>query len=285
MNCYLWSENTAIDKQTLCRDSIPQMTKADLLQTKPFTLSLSAGFFGFFAHTGFIKALEEKNIKPRMIVGSSAGALVAACTASGLTASDMAKEFTSIKKSDFWDVAFGFGLVRGDKMERLFEQFMAPDFASLKIPLQISAFDVFALKTRTLNSGSVAKASRASCAVPGLFHPVRINKRVYLDGGVADKMGLSGVDRGEFVLAHNLGTTNGFESPRVNRKHFSKLLQFELKDIPRSGPDRLHVGEEIIAESYRQSKLWLESPVEKIALLQAMARDVIDSKHNNNLTL
>lgn len=261
------------------------MIKADLLHSKPFTLSLSSGFFGFFAHAGFIKALEEKNLRPRMVVGSSAGALVAACMASGLTATEMTKEFTAIKKSDFWDVGFGFGLVRGDKMERLFEQFMAPDFISLKIPLQISAFDVFALKTKTLTSGSVAKASRASCAVPGLFHPVRIDKRIYLDGGVADKMGLSGVDRNEFVLAHNLGSTNGFESPRVNRKHFAKLLQFELKDIPRSGPDRLQVGAEIIAESYRQAKLWLESPVENLAQLPAMARDVIDSKHNNNLTL
>ncbi|WP_409477210.1 patatin-like phospholipase family protein [Pseudobdellovibrio sp. HCB154] len=260
------------------------MIKADLLHSKPFTLSLSSGFFGFFAHTGFIKALEEKSLKPRMVVGSSAGALVAACTASGLTASEMAKEFTAIKKSDFWDVGFGFGLVRGDKMERMFEQFMAPNFASLKIPLQISAFDIFALKTKTLQSGSVAKAARASCAVPGLFHPVRIDKRVYLDGGVADKMGLSGVDRDEFVLAHSLGTTNGFESPRVNRKHFSKLLQFELKDIPRSGPDRLHVGGEIITESYRQSKLWLEAPVENLALLPAMAHSE-NSKHNNNLTL
>ena len=76
------------------------------------------------------------------------------------------------------------------------------------------------------------------------------------------------------MLAHSLGTTNGFESPRVSRKHFSKLLQFELKNIPRSGPDHLHVGKEIITESYRQTKLWLESSVENLALLSAMAQDV-----------
>lgn len=235
------------------------MIKADLLHEKPFTLALSSGFFGFFAHTGFIKALEEKNLKPSKIVGSSAGALVGACTASGLAAKDMAQAFTQIKKSDFWDVSVGFGLVRGDKMERLFEQFMASDFASLKIPLQISAFDLFALKTKTLASGSVARASRASCAVPGLFHPVRIDKRTYLDGGIADKMGLSSVDHNEFVVAHNLGNKNGFESSRVNRKNFTQLLQFELKNIPRSGPNRLHVGADIITESYRQTKIWLES--------------------------
>jgi NTE family protein len=236
------------------------MNKADLLYSKPFTLSLSSGFFGFFAHAGFIKALEEKKLKPKMIAGSSAGALVGACVASGITASEMAAAFTKIKKSDFWDVSVGLGLVRGDRMERLFEKYMAPNFEALKIPLQISAFDLFALKTRTLDSGSVAKSARASCAVPGLFHPVYIDKRIYFDGGVADKMGLSGVDHNEFVVAHSLGRISGFESPRVNRKNFSQYLQFELKNIPRSGPNHLHLGSEIIAESYRQTKLWLESP-------------------------
>lgn len=243
------------------------MTISDQLHSKPFTLSLSSGFFGFFAHVGFLKAFEEKNLTPQMMVGSSAGALVAACSASGMTALEMTEAFTSIKKSDFWDVSFGLGLVRGERMEKIFERFMVPNFEDLKIPLQISAFDLFAFKTKTLNTGSVAKAARASCAVPGLFHPVRIGKRTYLDGGIADKMGLSGVNRDEFVVAHSLGVGSGFESKAVNRKNFSQYLQFELKNIPRSGPNRLHVGSEIITESYQQTKLWL------------------DSKHNNDLTL
>lgn len=240
---------------------IKAKTNAQLLQARPFTLSLSSGFFGFFAHAGFIQALEEKGLKPKLLVGSSAGALTAACYASGFTAKEMAKEFTNIKKSDFWDVGFGFGLVRGEKLEKLCAQFMASDFSKVTTPLQISAFDVFALKTKTLTTGSVAKAVRASCAVPGLFHPVRIDKRTYLDGGVADKMGLSGVSREDFVLCHSLGSTNGFESARVNRKHYKNLMQFELINIPRSGPDHLHVGPEIITEAYKQTKTWLESSV------------------------
>lgn len=259
------------------------MIKAELLHVKPFTLSLSSGFFGFFAHAGFLQAFEEKNLQPRMLVGSSAGALTAACSASGLTAKDMAKEFTKIKKSDFWDVGFGFGLVRGEKMERLFEQFMASDFNRLKTPLQISAFDVFALKTKSLTTGSVAKAVRASCAVPGMFHPVRIDKRVYLDGGVADKMGLSGVHHDEFVVAHSLGDTNGFESKRVNRKNFVNYLEHQPLQLPRSGPNRLDVGTEIIQQSYLQTKRWLESPVENLALLVPMAQSE-NPQHNNNLT-
>lgn len=237
------------------------MIKAEKLQERPFTLSLSSGFFGFFAHAGFIQALEEKGLHPKLIVGSSAGALTAACYASGLTSKEMTQEFTRIKKTDFWDVGFGFGLVRGEKLEKLFAQFMAPDFSKLKTPLHISAFDVFAFKTKSLTTGSVAKAARASCAVPGLFHPVRIDKRTYVDGGVADKMGLSNVSHEDFVLCHSLGSTNGFESKRVNRKHFKNLMQVELNNIPRSGPDHLHVGPEIIKYVHQQTSAWLESPV------------------------
>lgn len=252
------------------------MTIAEQLQSKKFTLSLSSGFFGFFAHTGFIQALEEKNIHPSKLTGSSAGALVAACKASGMTSQQMSDAFTNIKKSDFWDISFGLGVVRGDKMEQIFKQYMSPTFDSLKIPLQISAFDLFAFKTKTLSEGSVCKAVRASCAVPGLFHPVRINKRMYLDGGIADKLGLLGVLADESVVVHHLKDKSGFEFQSLNKKRFSNYLQFELKNITRSGPNHLHLGKEIISEAYQQTKAWLES--------STMAHSET-SKHNYNLTL
>lgn len=169
-------------------------------------------------------------------------------------------------------------------MQDIFEKYMAPNFAALKIPLQILAFDVYALKTKTLNSGSVAKAARASCAVPGLFHPVYINKRAYLDGGIADKMGLSGVNQKDFVVAHSLGKFSGFESPRVNRKKFSNYLELQLKNIPLAGPDRLHLWPQIYTESYLQTKKWLESPAKNLSLFSSMSQSE-NLKQKNDLTL
>ena len=49
-------------------------SRAELLRQEPFTLALSAGFFGFFAHTGFLSALEERDVRPHRVVGASAGA-------------------------------------------------------------------------------------------------------------------------------------------------------------------------------------------------------------------
>ena len=56
---------------------------SDWLSERPFTLTLSSGFFGFFAHTGVLTALLERDLVPHRLTGSSAGALVAGCWASG----------------------------------------------------------------------------------------------------------------------------------------------------------------------------------------------------------
>ena len=50
-------------------------THHDWLAAAPYTLALGAGFFGFFAHTGVLRALEESGAaRPRRVVGVSAGA-------------------------------------------------------------------------------------------------------------------------------------------------------------------------------------------------------------------
>ena len=62
------------------------------LKSEPFTLSLSSGFFGFFAHCGLWQAFHEEGIRPNKITGASAGALVGAAMATGRAP----EEFTDI---------------------------------------------------------------------------------------------------------------------------------------------------------------------------------------------
>ena len=79
------------------------ITLRDWLAESPFSLAMSSGFFGFFAHTGMLAALEEAGVLPAEVAGSSAGALVAGLWASGIDAPALEVELTRLRREDFWD--------------------------------------------------------------------------------------------------------------------------------------------------------------------------------------
>src|SRR5690606_38887683 len=97
-------------------DDDNKQTNAAWLAAAPFTLALSAGFFGFFAHTGVLQALEEAGLSPRRIVGVSAGALAGGLWASGLSAAELAEELLRLRRDDFWDPGLPLGgFLKGGK--------------------------------------------------------------------------------------------------------------------------------------------------------------------------
>lgn len=231
----------------------------------PFTLALSSAFFGFYAHCGVTRALDEFGLKPRKYTGSSAGALIGACLASGMDVPQIYDLLTTVKKRDFWDPGFGPGLLRGRKFRALLDQHLVADFGALKSPLEIAAFDLLSCRTRFLNSGSVSAAVAASCAVPGLFHPVRIGGRIYYDGGLFNKAGLSAQNDEERVLCVYLesrGLSGAYErrttfpKPMKNRK----ILRFT--GLPFVGPDRLDRGPAAHAESWARARAALDLPAD-----------------------
>lgn len=238
-----------------------QKNRAEILAEKPFSLSLSSGFFGFFAHAGFVQALEEVQLKPGIVTGSSAGAIVSAGIASGLAAKDIRGICLSLKKSDFWDPGLGFGLLKGEKLEEFLGGHLRKDFAEMKLPLQISVFDIFARKTKVLTSGSVAKACRASCAVPLLFQPVRIDGRLYWDGGVLDRPAVKGLDEVQHTIVYHYldaqGWVSNYEDTKFYKKHHEAPFFLKTLKIPPSGPNKLHVGPEVIEYTYKESLKWL----------------------------
>lgn len=247
------------------------MTLQETLEQTPFTLTLSSGFFGFFAHAGFVKALSENGLKPRAYTGASAGAIVSGAAAAGMNAREIEELILSVKREDFWDPSPGLGLVRGKKFERLLQARIGTHFSGLAAPLQIATFDIWKRQTATFVRGDLAKAIRASCAVPFMFHPVRIGRRFYWDGGILDKMALAGVAPSEPVLVHYLQGENAYESyerRRDQRTLFaaSKDVLREtviLKNLARSGPTKLHLGPEILEAAYRQTLQRLREPLAK----------------------
>jgi NTE family protein len=180
-------------------------TLAEWLGAEPFTLAMSSGFFGFYAHAGVLRALEDAGLSPARAAGSSAGALAAGAFCAGVSAARLCERLTQLERSDFWDPALGPGLLRGRRMNAFLDALLpVRTFAECRIPLAVSVFDVIARKTLVLEEGLLAPALRASCAVPVMFHPVRHQGRSLFDGGSRDRPGLSGVPSGQRVFYHHL---------------------------------------------------------------------------------
>ncbi len=244
-------------------------TLREWLREAPFTLTMSSGFFAFYAHTGFFSILEEEGLLPAKVTGSSAGALVAGTWAAGVTAEDFWRQLLEIERADFWDPKLGFGLLAGQRFQqRLAAILPVQTFAECRAPLSVSLFDLRARKTVVRTEGPLPDTLRASCAVPGLFHPVRIDGRLYVDGGVADRPGLAGVAAGDRVLFHHIESRSAWrrkaEMTIPSRVDMQTLV---LKNLPRSGPFALENGRRAFHAARLQTRRALSRPVAAGAVL------------------
>jgi NTE family protein len=230
-------------------------TLRDWLSEAPFTLAMSSGFFGFFAHAGVMSVLEDEGLAPARACGSSAGALVTGLWAAGVGARRICDELLLLRREHFWDVRPGLGLLRGRLFRERLEA-LAPvrTFEECRVPLALSVFDVGARRTTILRAGELAPAVHASCAAPVLFQPVRISGRFYLDGGILDRPGLGGAGAGERVLFHHLTSRSPWRRPgaaalRVPERPDMQVVA--LPALPRLGPFRLERGREAMETAAR----------------------------------
>jgi NTE family protein len=225
---------------------VPRSTLRAWLSEAPFTLTLSSGFFGFFAHAGAVAVLEEEGLLPARGCGSSAGALVMGLWGAGLPAARLRDELLALRREHFWDPRPGWGLLRGAKFRERIEALLpVRSFGECRWPVAFSAYDVAAKRTEVLRDGPLAPAIHASCAVPLLFQPVRIGGRRYLDGGVTDRHGLAATQPGERVLYHHLTSRSPWRrqgSPALRIPEREGLRAVAIEGLPRSGPFKLHRG-------------------------------------------
>lgn len=149
-------------------------------------LALGGGAARGFAHIGVIQVLEELGIKPQLVVGTSAGSLVAALWASGRTGAELAALALGMDESALTDWSFpGRGVIRGEALARYVRtQTGGRAIEQLPLPLGVVATDLDSGAPILFQRGDVGSAVRASSAVPAVFQPVRINGREYVDGGL-----------------------------------------------------------------------------------------------------
>ena len=219
------------------------MILGDWLARGPFGLAMSSGFFGFFAHTGMLRALVERGLAPSHVAGSSAGALVGGAFAAGVPPAELAAILQRLERAQFWDPAPGIGLLAGKKFDRLLRELLpVASIDRCGVPVAISVFDILARRTAVLARGDLAAAIRASCAVPAMFHPVWIERRPYWDGGILDRPGVAGVPTGR-VLYHHLAS-------RWGRPRRPELVTLVIEKLPQPSPFHLDAGRRALALAY-----------------------------------
>ena len=151
-------------------------------------LALGGGAARGFAHIGVIQVLEENGIKPDLVVGTSAGSLVAAFYATGKTGAQLQWLADTMDESQLtdWSVPFmSRGMLRGEALGRYVNsQLNGAKIEDMKMPLGIVATDLRTGEGILFRRGDIATAVRASSAVPSVFEPVRIGNKDYVDGGL-----------------------------------------------------------------------------------------------------
>ena len=151
-------------------------------------LALGGGAARGFAHVGVIQVLEEAGIQPALVVGTSAGSLVAALYASGRNGQQLQSVAMSMDEAAFADWTlplFNRGVLRGEALGRYVNTQVANRLIeNMALPLGIVATDLNTGQGVLFRRGDTGTAVRASSAVPAVFLPVKIGSQEFVDGGL-----------------------------------------------------------------------------------------------------
>lgn len=262
-------------------------TYAQWLAEEPFTLVLSAGFFGFYAHAGLIAALEYSELIPRRVVGSSAGSIAGGVWAAGVPAAGLRELLERIELADFWDPSWRgwglrarrgrapdpgtpLGLLRGRKFDALLAEVLGEveRIEDCKLPFAAVTHELRSRRTCVQERGALRPAIRASAALPVMFGPVRIDGRLHADGGISDRPGFCALAAEERALYHHLPHRSAW--PRLSgdeggeQRSTAARKVIVIDELPRVHPGALERGAEAFHRAREQTLRWLERRVRDV---------------------
>lgn len=201
------------------RAAAPELPAAKPAPRPPrIALALGGGAARGFAHVGVIKSLEAQGVVPDIVVGTSAGSLVGALYANGHGGFELQKMALAMDEATIADWASplsGRGLIKGEALQNYVNRVLGQRPIE-RLPRKFAAVaaDLRSGEIMVFERGNTGMAVRASSSVPGVFQPVPINGREYVDGGlvspvparVARQLGA------DVVIAVDISSKPGFQS-------------------------------------------------------------------------
>ncbi len=209
------------------------MSQLNLKKENPIIgLTLSGGGMRGIAHIAILKALEEYNLTPHIISGTSAGSIVAAFYSLGKTPDEMidiVKETTFFSRSHLR--LSKNGVFSPNFIFKLFnDYFPKDDFNVLKIPIYVAATEMTEGVVRFFSEGELFTPLLASSSVPFVLPPVRIGKKVYVDGGVLDNLPIEPIiDKCDFLIASHVNSISYDALEKMSLlKEFDRILHLAI---------------------------------------------------------
>lgn len=202
-----------------------------------YGIALSGGGARGFAHLGVLLALEEKDLKPCIITGTSAGAVAGAFYAAGYTPEDILKIVLETKFLRALRPGLNRkGILRMDPFEALYKtHFPDNSFEKLKIPLIITATDLHKGRTVFFSSGELIRPMMASTCIPVLFDPIMVGESAFVDGGLLNNLPVEPlVGHCEYIIGVNANPYNTNSKivsiRKVVEKSFQLAINYNVRD-------------------------------------------------------
>jgi NTE family protein len=162
-------------------------TSSEEFRRPTIGLALGGGFARGIAHIGALKVLEEEKIPIDFVAGTSVGSIIGAAFCNGTSAKELSEIAMLVRFKHFARWTFSrFGFCNNDRIEQVMKRMVnVRNFEDLKIPLAIAATEFQTGAPAVFTTGPIIPAVRASCAYPGMFLPVEVEGKTYVDGMLA----------------------------------------------------------------------------------------------------
>ncbi len=195
-------------------------------------LTLSGGGMRGIAHIAVLKALEEYNLKPDIISGTSAGSIIAAFYSFGKSPDEMME---IVKQTTFFSRSFlrlsKNGIFSSNFILKLFtDYFPEDDFKILKIPIYVATTELTHGIVDFFSEGNLFLPLLASSSVPFVLPPVKIGDKIYVDGGVLDNLPIEPIiDKCDFLIASHVNSISYDSLEKMSLlKEFDRILHLAI---------------------------------------------------------